>query len=305
MKDKITHITLPLIDYGILSTRIIAQSGKDEFTKYVHEPLFMAGWVGQQQNENSKSLMKKILRYDEPSTFHTIAPLCRRLISLAMIESLKHLENACIFFFDKMRFTPTIAESKEALELCNTLYPEFKNFELKKWENSSFEFETRLHGLSKKQLKGTIESIRSPNNMETVSKEKTLHNKIITALKHDNKARCQQLLSSYFIQFTDQKNINTQHIEHLIDTLNKKFKNFREDLYESIAIILYYDILAGIMENDLKRTIIAIRKYTIIFKGNPNIVHFMKIDALEKKLYKIIDEKNLWNSLSKDLSESL
>ena len=55
--------------------------------------------------------------------------------------------------------------------------------------------------------------------------------------------------------------------------------------------------MGGITDNDLKKTIRAIRKYAFLFEGNPETPFFEPIDRLERHLYAIIREKDLWKEL--------
>jgi hypothetical protein len=86
----------------------------------------------------------------------------------------------------------------------------------------------------------------------------------------------------------------------MIDALETRSENFRNELNEFIAIQLYYLIFKGISEGDLVKAIQGIRKYAFTFQGNPDIKYFMEIDQLESKMQKVITEKNLWKALRKD-----
>ena len=66
---------------------------------------------------------------------------------------------------------------------------------------------------------------------------------------------------------------------------------------DSAAIIIYHEILKSIKEHDLNRAVKFISKYAILFRGNPDTPNFQEVDSFEKKLFQIIDKKNLWESL--------
>ena len=300
MKQEIKYLSLPLIDYGIKSTRLIALSGKRNFFNYVREPLDFGGWERHQKNETSKNLIERINRSDDKSTYHTIGPLCKRLVSLALTESLKDLGDACVFFYEKMRYYPIVMKSQEAVEFFNILYPHYKEFESKNQEIKILEFETKLNQLSRDELQDVYKPVELGRYKIKIKFQKEaaeLFKKIFLAHKQNNVPRCQKLISTYLIKFASHQEDNRDQVENLIDAFTARISNFRNELNDSMAIMLYFEILAGITENDLRRTIHAIRKYALIFQGNPNVKHYIEIDALEAKLYKMIEEKNLWDSL--------
>jgi hypothetical protein len=306
MKQLIKNLSLPLIDYGIKSTRLIALSGERNFYKYIHLPLDYAGWERHQKNETSKNLIERINKSNDKSTYHTISPLCKRLISLALTESLKDLGDACIFFYEKMRYYPIVMQSQEAIEFFNILYTHYKEFDSKNHKQRSIEFENKLNQLSNIELQDAFKPVELGRYKIKVKFQKEaaeLFKKIYLAHKQNNIPRCQKLISTYLIKFAGHQENNREQVENLIDAFSSRDSDFRNELNDSMAIMIYFEVLAGITENNLKKTIQAVRKYALIFQGNPDIRHYLEIDALEKKLYRIIEEKNLWESLSESRDE--
>ena len=57
---NIVSITIPLIDYGRLSTKIIASSGPAYVTKFMIYPLQYSGWEIKGANSNSSKIIEKI-----------------------------------------------------------------------------------------------------------------------------------------------------------------------------------------------------------------------------------------------------
>src|SRR5690606_3548679 len=126
-----------------------------------------------------------------------------------------------------------------------------------------------------------------------------LFEKIKSAKARDDLPRCRKLLAAYLVRYADQGDHNRDQVEQLIDAFESRTPGFRDDLERSMAINLYYEIIGGITQSNLKRSIRGIRKYAHIFQGNPEIPYHADIDTLERKLYSIIEEKNLWAKLKR------
>ena len=301
MKPQIKLISLPLIDYCIKTLRLLAMTGKKNFVHYVKHPLEYAGWERHTSTETSKDMMHRIDRYDDESSYHTIAPLCKRLVSLSVTEGLKNLGDSCIYFFDKMRYYSKVIRSEEAVDFVNILYSPLTGFEDSQKDKNSRQFEEKLARMSEEDLKKAVAPIeleRYKIKVEFQKEAADLFKKISWAVKQDDLPRCQKLISTYLVKFAENRDNNREEVENLIGAFDARIPGFRKELEESMSIALYFEILAGITENNLRRTIMGIRKYAFIFQGNPEIKNYLEIDALEKKLYHIIDEKNLWDELT-------
>ena len=79
--------------------------------------------------------------------------------------------------------------------------------------------------------------------------------------------------------------------------MNKREDGFEEELKNQMAVDLYFRITKSILDGDISSSVQFIRKYGYIFEGNASAKHFYDIDRLERILYKMITEKNLWDEL--------
>ncbi len=66
---------------------------------------------------------------------------------------------------------------------------------------------------------------------------------------------------------------------------------------DTTAIIIYHEILKCIKETKLDKAVKYIGKFTVLFRGDPTTPNFYEVDIFEKKLFQIIDQKNLWDKL--------
>jgi len=123
---------------------------------------------------------------------------------------------------------------------------------------------------------------------------------IIKAEKQNDLVRCRRLISDYIIENCGIEDNNFEQVYRVIERLNKQNKNFETEINDSIAIVLYYDLIEGITSNNLKKAINAIRGYALIFKGDENTMHFYRVDSLEKKLYTIFEKKKTFGKIIVD-----
>lgn len=305
MVEKRTSIPQDLAQELVKSIRLLAMSGKKNFRKYLFDPFVYAGW----EKEKSHSVLaasKMIDKIQEdsrnPSYSHTIPHHCKRLISQAIQESLSALGDSCIFFLEKIQEDSGIAFSSEAIEFVAVLEKPLKDFSKLNSDNNEKLFENSIRNFSKEELKSAFEPVKLDGTRQKVyldTEVHTLYQQILSAAKVNNLVRCKKLLSRYLINYSDSETYSQQEVENLLDALSKREKGFRETLKDSLAIELYYAITKGIMEGNAKKAIQGIRKYAHIFEGDPNIKYYYEIDALERKLYGIIQTKDLMKELRK------
>ena len=299
----VTKVPIRVADELIKSIRLLAITGKKLFKKFLYEPLNYAGWVREHSNENARKMMERINRacLDE-NALHTVGPLCKRLISLSLTENLSSVGDSCIFFLEKMTLITNVSMSSEATEFTSIIQgpmQEFTNIHKNKSEKI---FEESLKSLSSQDIKDAFEPVHLGKQQIQVkfqNEASILFEKIRTANSRDDLPRCLKLISTYLIKYAEQEDNNRDEVDKLIDAFQKRDGNFRMDIQEAMAINLYFQIIGGITEGDLKKAIRGIRKYAFIFQGDPGILYFNEIDNLERKLYTIIKEKDLMQELKK------
>lgn len=287
--------------------RLLAKSGKDDFRRHLYIPLEEAGWKVEFSRENYSKLRERLHELSERgSDREALAPQCKRLISVAMKESLAAVGDACIFFLSLILRDLQVAQTPEAKEFINIIQPPLSEFHMLQQHQSENRFEKSLSELSEQDLKAKIEPVDLAKPTTKVYLEQEayrLFQQIMAASQSDNLTRCRNLLSKYLIKYGDRENNNREQIDQLIEALEKKQNGFKKDLYSATAIQLYYMIVGGITEGNLKQSIKAIRKYIYIFQGNPEVPYYNEIDAFERKLYAIIRAKGLLSSLKRDNRE--
>jgi|JI8StandDraft_1071087.scaffolds.fasta_scaffold80808_3 hypothetical protein len=285
--------------------RLLAMTGKKAFHKFLFEPISYSGWEGPKQIWTSRKYMDRISEeLSEVSRLNTVAPHCKRMICQAMTENPSALGDSCIFFLEAIQKEPIVSSSVESIEFAKIIEPPLKEFREIQATRSEKLFEEGIESFSPEELKDVFKPVRLDTHLEKVHLDKeihTLYQQILGASKSGNLQRCKKLLSAYIIRYKDQESYGEEEINKLCVALEKREIGFTEELNNSMAIELYYQLTKSILEKNLKRSIIQIRKYAHIFEGNPSTPYFLEIDKMERTLYKIIAEKGIMDELKKTI----
>ncbi|HPY02271.1 MAG TPA: hypothetical protein PK419_10645 [Spirochaetota bacterium] len=294
-------VSVSLSQELIKSIRILAKSGKDSFVSYLYNPVVDAGWQKRQSDINVRKTMERITLESQNQAFlNTIGPRCKRLIMHAADESLSALGDSSIFFLEKMQLHTRVSGSPEALDFVSIINQPLNEFQKKIGEKSEKIFSDAISGIGKDVLKSAFDPVKLDASSEKIRLDgeiKRLYDNILIASSYRNISKCRKLLASYIIRFSDGEDYASDDVRKLITAMNKREDGFEEELKNQMAVDLYFRITKSILDGDISSSVQFIRKYGYIFEGNASAKHFYDIDRLERILYKMITEKNLWDEL--------
>lgn len=288
----------------IKNIRILAMNGRHPFKQYLYDPLYNAGWYEEDSRKNTRKLLERLkAESTDPSYLHTIAPRCKKVISCAMAEGFSILGNSSIFFLESIQANWRIAASPESLEFAEIISRPLNEFSGLNNEKNEKLFQEAVKAADVNDIVTAFEPVKLGSGTEKVrldSELKRLYDNIQIASKYHNIPKCRRLISSYIIRYSDTEDYARGDVDRLIEALSKREPGFDSDLKNTIAIDLYFRITRSVQNGDIKATIQGIRKYGYIFEGDSSSRHFYDIDRLERILYKIISEKDLWQELKKE-----
>jgi hypothetical protein len=299
--DTKLKVPTTLAQEYIANIRLLAQSGAVAFSRYLYEPLQYAGWSLDQQGQSARKLMERIeIEAKDPSFLHTIAPKCKRVIMCAMREKLSILGESAVFFLGKMQLHAKISSSPESIEFVEILKEPLSEFQKRTIEKSGTLFKAAIAHIGQEALQSAMEPVRLDSSAEKVKLDgeiKRLYDNILIASKYNNIPKCRKLLSNYIMRYSDSEDYAKTDVDRLIDAMDKRDEGFAADLKEVIAIELYYKITQGVLDGNVAAAVQGIRKYGYIFEGNAATKYFYDIDKLERILYQMITEKEMWEDL--------
>ncbi len=289
----------------IKTIRVLALAGKKKFNKFLYDPLVYGGWERDKAHLASTTarLLDKIQEdIKDPAYQNTIPHQCKRLVSQAISESLSALGDSCIFFLEQMRDIPLLANSEEAREFVFIIEKPLKTFAKETADTNEQRFEESIQNLSVEDMKEAFETVRLDGTRKKVYLEKSVHNlyrQVLLATKSNNLSRCKKLLTQYILTYHESDIYNKSEVETLLAALDKREVGFRKNIWDSLAIEIHYSVTRGILEGNAKKAIQGIRKYAYIFEGDPDSKFYFEIDGLERKLYGIIQTKDMMKDLRK------
>jgi hypothetical protein len=283
--------------------RMLARSGRKLFRQYLTQTIYKGNYQRLHSLDKTSKLMERINQaLRDPKKVPTIGLTAKKMIAKALEESDSALGDACIFFLEKMIENPLVASCKEAIEFVHLILPPLKEFQ-SLYENQNIKiFEELLLTTQKEELKKIIEPVelgKHGKKIQVSQEAKLLIERIKIVQKSQDIVKCKKYIATYLIRYGDQNLEDRKVIDSIIEAFDQSYPNFKKELNDFIAIQLHYQILQGVVEKNLKKSITAISKYTHIFRGDPNIKFYHEIDEFEKKLYDIINKKNLWDELKK------
>jgi hypothetical protein len=281
--------------------RLLAQSGKNNFTKYVYDPLYAAAWE-RRPGDARKTLEHLRGEIKNPAYRSALAPNCKRMIGAAMAENLSVVGDCVLFFLEVIQIVPQMGEASEAIELLAILKSPLTEWQKQQAERSAYLFDRELNNMQDAQIAEALEPVKlgvTEERARITGEIQRLYQQILIASRADNYKRAAQMLSRYMIEYSDAEDYAEKDVRKVIDALKARDKTFEDSLNALLATDLYYRISQGIMKGDLRVAVRMIRKYAHIFEGNPNIRYYYEIDRLERMLYNVITKKDLWKLMKK------
>ncbi|MCE9599400.1 MAG: hypothetical protein K8S54_15655 [Spirochaetia bacterium] len=300
---SLRKVPVPVAEDMIKVVRILAMTGRKTFVTYLWEPLREAGWRRAPAADTAKRMTDRIeVSAQEPSAVHTVAPLCKRLISQSLNETLSSVGDATIFFLGKMTEHTKVSTAPEAIDFVQVLLPKLDQFKHVYQNRSNELFTQGLQAMTPDDFKKAFAPVdlgKTQIKIEIQQEAAILFNKIQVANRNDDLPRCRKLIAHYMVQHADREDNNMSHVREVVGAFEKRYPGFNAELEEFMAISLHFQIVTAITQADIKKAIQGIRKYAHIFQGNPEVRYHLEVDRMEGKLYEIITEKGLWEELKK------
>jgi hypothetical protein len=281
--------------------RLLAQSGKSNFKRFVYDPLFRAAWE-RRAGDAQKTLDHLRNEVKNPAYRTTLGPNCKRMVGSAMAENFSILGDTVLFFLEVIQMLPQVGEAREAVEFLAILKAPLAEWQRLNSERSAGRFEQALTSLEESRIAEALEPVKLGANSERgriTGEIQRLYQQILIASRSDNFKRAAQLLSRYMMEYSDTEDYAEKDVRKVIDAMKARDPGFEDFLNQLLANDLYFRISQGIMKGDLKVAVRMIRKYAMIFEGNASIRYYYEIDRLERMLYNVISRKDLWKTMKR------
>lgn len=296
----ITTIRSPLIDNFLRIIQSLAKQGRKTYHLYLIDPL--SGWSSSVPAEPMDKLMS-LLEQARADRSKKLSLLYKMSIIKAVAQDQFDLSlpgNLSMSFLKSMKEEQRVALSDEAVEFVNVLRDPFKEYADKEFIRMNKKFEEEI---STADVVEVEKLIKAHEGEEAASREideqsaralSRIRDMIRSAPVPDIKRE----VIVYLLKYADPSMPNRHlAINKVIAPLELKNQSFMIEVMDSAAVIIYHEILNSIKDNDLLKAVKNIGTYAILFRGNPETPNYREVDSFEKKFFKLIDDRNLWDRI--------
>jgi hypothetical protein len=300
MREMISTIRSPLIDNFLRIIQSLAKQGRNTYHQYLIDPL--SGWSSSVPAEPMDKLMS-LLEQARADRSKKLSLLYKMSIIKAVAPDQFDLSlpgNLSMSFLKSMKEEQRVALSDEAVEFVNVLRDPFKEYADKEFIRMNKKFEEEI---STADVVEVEKLIKAHEGEEAASREideqsaralSRIRDMIRSAPVPDIKRE----VIVYLLKYADPSMPNRHlAINKVIAPLELKNQSFMIEVMDSAAVIIYHEILNSIKDNDLLKAVKNIGTYAILFRGNPETPNYREVDSFEKKFFKLIDDRNLWDRI--------
>ncbi|HRX15710.1 MAG TPA: hypothetical protein P5123_05320 [Spirochaetota bacterium] len=299
--EQIEKIKLPLIKDYIKTIKSLAGQGRNYYHKFLVIPL--SSWSSHPVDYELSDLQKEIEEGRSIPDIEKIAVSYKRALIRSVAKDQFDLTlpgKLSISYLLDIQNSIDLANRMESLQFVNLLRKPFTDYSRIEYNSMNTRFRQELDSIQDNgELIESISKLKSDEE-EKLKFELDRSEKMVCAIK----SRLNQLDASdirkhiiaYLIS-TASPSMPRLHkdIDPVIDKIGRLHRGYKKEIYDSVAVIIYRELMAAVKKSDLRKAILLISKFTVLFRGNPGTPHFEEVDAFEKIFFSIIEKKNLWD----------
>jgi len=300
MKKTIKTIRLSLIDDYIRIIKSLAARGRSAYQTYLVYPL--GAWSKVVPQEPIAKLME-ILKDAEESRSKRL-PL---IYKMAIVKSVSPEQldlsipgTISMSFLKSMKDIPFLPKSDEAIEFVNILSVPFRDYSGIEFRRLKEKFAEEISTAETVEVEKLIKNLEGRDaDREKIAADSECHLETIKNLfAHGPDAQLRREIITYLLKFSTPTYPDMHHpVLEMIDSITKNRGGFKREILDATAVIIYHEILKAIGAGELRKAVTLISKYTVIFRGDPDTPNFQEVGSFEKKFFKIIEDRDLWERL--------
>jgi hypothetical protein len=300
MRENITAIRSPLIDNFTRIIQSLAKHGRNVYHDYLVDPL--TRWSDSVPAESMEKLAS-LLDQAKQSRSKKVPLLYKMSLVKSVAPDQFDLSvpgNLSIGFLKSMKEEPRVTNSSEAVEFVNLLKDGFREYSDREFVRMNRKFEQEITEVSEVEVEKLIRAHEGEEeeNRRIDEQSGAALESIRNIVGEGNLPDIKRAVIVYLLKFSDPSMPNRHYAaDGTIDRLDRKFASFRKEVMDSAAVIIYHEILKAIKSNNMVDAVKYIGKYAVLFRGNPETPNYREVDSFEKKFFRIIEERNLWDRL--------
>lgn len=300
MREMITTIRSPLIDNYTRIIQSLAKRGRAAYHRYLVDPL--AAWSPSLPVESVEKLLG-MLEQAKSGRSKKVSLLYKMAIVKSVAPDQLDLSlpgNISLNFLKSMKEDERVSASDEAREFVNVLKDPFKEYSDSEFIRMNKKFEEEISGAPEIEVESLIRAHEGEESMNReIDRESQEALEAIRAMRRSAALPdIKRAVIVYLLKFADPASPNRHlAIKEVVAPLELKNKTLMKEVMDSSAVIIYHEILKAIKDNNLVNAVKHIGKFAVLFRGNPETPNYHEVDSFEKKFFRIIDERNLWDRL--------
>lgn len=299
ISENVEQIRLPLVNNYIKIIRNLASYGRNYYQKYLIQPL--SSW-SKSEVESSIPILESLINEAESKNNYKVLPeLYKKIIVKSVAPDQFDMSlpgNLSLNFLKEIKENSDIALSDEARQFVSVLYKPFKDFSDYQFRQMNKKFRNEIDKVDDKKVKELAEiNSAAKSDLEKYRKRAEISLKNIeNSIPKLTEKEVKKQIMNFLLQFANPKDPGLHKIIYpLIQSVGRMHQGYMKDILANLAVLIYYEVVNSIKVNDLKRTLLFISKYIVLFRGDPSIPKYNEIDSFEKNFFELIDSRNLWD----------
>jgi len=299
---KQQFIRLPVIREYIKIVRNLASHGRHFYQKYLIVPL--SAWSTVKPSVSLQEALDDLKACESGGDPTVRAAAYKRAILRSVDRDQFDLTlpgNLCRDFFREMCEWSALAYAAESVQLIKLLTKPFAEFSKYESEHIAKKFEDELAADENDELlvSALAHRKKTEDAIANLRREAQARvSELVSIVRSLSEEKLKQRLVSFVLLYStpDAPDMHLA-VMPLVESIDKRRAGFAGEIMDSVAVVIYREIMNAIQKNDLRKAVVLISKYTVIFRGNPSTRYYLEVDAFERKLFDIIEKKDLWFSV--------
>ncbi|MDA3901627.1 MAG: hypothetical protein PF637_14045 [Spirochaetes bacterium] len=297
----IEQIKLPLIKGYIKTIKSLAGQGRNFYHKFLVIPL--SSWNSHSNSYDLDELQKEIEVGRSIPDIEKLAVSYKRALIRSVAKDQFDLTlpgKLSINYLLDIQNSIDLANRIESLQFVNILHKPFLDYSQIEYRSMNTRFQQELDTIDKRDdLIQAISRMKS-DEAEQLRSERERSSKLVDAIGRRliklNTADIRKHIIAYLISVASPAIPELHYdIDPIIEKIERMNHGYRKELFDSVAVIIYRELMNAVKNSDLKKALRLISKFTVLFRGDPNTPHYTEVDAFEKIFFSIIEKKNLWD----------
>ncbi len=291
-------INLPLIDNYIRIIQELARSGRNKYYLYFINPL--SKWSEDIPDEDLEDIMNRLEKgpLTDPGE---ISYLYKRAIIKSVAPEQFDLSvpgNISIKFLKMMKKNETVAQCEESSQFVSILNEPFRKYFKEVYKIINERFQNEINSADTTEVEEYVKAAKKPETFQEIlqKQSKLKVNEIKNKLTELSSLEMKKIFIDYLLKFST-PSIPDLHkgIFSLIKDMEIIKPGLTKEIMDTTAVIIYHEIVKAVRARNVKKAVLFISKYTVLFRGNPDTPNYHEVDSFERMFFDMLERRKMWD----------